>query len=261
MSDVAVAPETASTADPTGVVAYISVHDARRALEWYADAFGARPRGEPIVMPDGRIGHAELDLEGGVVMLSDPHPEIGVVAPMPGQGNSVTLHASVADVDALTERAVTAGAVLERPPGDNPYGRIAVLRDPFGHRWMLDTPVARAAAADEQGGQETEVAYLTMEVVDSAKARAFYGAVLGWRFSAGRVPDGWNVEGVTPMSGLSGGHRQATTVPMYRVDDIAAAVKRVRAAGGTASDPARQPYGVTADCTDDQGTRFYLGQL
>jgi predicted enzyme related to lactoylglutathione lyase len=48
---------------------------------------------------------------------------------------------------------------------------------------------------------------------------------------------------------------------MYLVDDIGAAVERVRAAGGTASDPERQPYGVTSDCVDDQGTRFYLGQL
>jgi predicted enzyme related to lactoylglutathione lyase len=48
---------------------------------------------------------------------------------------------------------------------------------------------------------------------------------------------------------------------MYRVDDIAAAVERVRAAGGTSTDPERQPYGVTADCADNQGTHFYLGTL
>jgi predicted enzyme related to lactoylglutathione lyase len=50
-------------------------------------------------------------------------------------------------------------------------------------------------------------------------------------------------------------------VPMYRVDDIAVAVERVRASGGEASDPERQPYGHTSTCADDQGTRFYLGQL
>ena len=48
---------------------------------------------------------------------------------------------------------------------------------------------------------------------------------------------------------------------MFAVDDIAAAVERVRAAGGTATDPERQPYGTTSDCTDDQGLRFYLGEL
>jgi uncharacterized protein len=48
-------------------------------------------------------------------------------------------------------------------------------------------------------------------------------------------------------------------VPMWKVDDVAAAVERVRAAGGTATDPERQPYGTTSEATDDQGVRFYLG--
>ena len=51
----------------------------------------------------------------------------------------------------------------------------------------------------------------------------------------------------------------AAVVPMWKVDDVAAAVERVRAAGGTATDPERQPYGTTAEGTDDQGVRFYLG--
>ncbi len=105
------------------------------------------------------------------------------------------------------------------------------------------------------------LAYVTMEVEDSSRARAFYGAVLGWRFAAGRVADGWQVEAVEPMVGLSGGHDRATVLPMYRVEDIAAAVARVRAAGGNATDPEAQPYGISATCVDDQGTRFYLGQL
>ena len=89
----------------------------------------------------------------------------------------------------------------------------------------------------------------------------FYGEVLGWRFSPGRVEEGWQVEYVVPMTGLSGGHRQATGVPMWLVEDIAAAVQRVRDAGGTSTEPQRQPYAVMADCTDDQGMHFYLGQL
>jgi len=63
-----------------------------------------------------------------------------------------------------------------------------------------------------------------------------------------------------PMIGLHGGHDRTTVLPMYRVDDIHAAAARVRSAGGTSTDPERQPYGLTAQCVDDQGTRFYLGQ-
>jgi predicted enzyme related to lactoylglutathione lyase len=48
---------------------------------------------------------------------------------------------------------------------------------------------------------------------------------------------------------------------MFRVDDIQAAVERVRAAGGTASEPRHEGYGIRAECADDQGVRFLVGQL
>jgi predicted enzyme related to lactoylglutathione lyase len=118
-----------------------------------------------------------------------------------------------------------------------------------------------AAPGRTPGAHHGDLTYITMEVVDSARARAFYSSVLGWRFSPGRVEDGWGVEDVAPMVGMAGGQAVATIVPMYRVDDIATAVERVRAAGGTATDPERQPYGVSSVGTDDQGTRFYLGEL
>jgi predicted enzyme related to lactoylglutathione lyase len=102
---------------------------------------------------------------------------------------------------------------------------------------------------------------MTFEVRDSARARAFFGSVLGWQFAPGRIADGWQIAEAVPMSGLSGGHAQTTIVPMYRVDDVAAAVAQIRAQGGEASDPSQQPYGITSDCTDGQGTRFYLGQF
>ena len=46
----------------------------------------------------------------------------------------------------------------------------------------------------------------------------------------------------------------------YRVDDIAAAVERVRAAGGRADEPVRRRFGLLADCVDDQGATFRLWQ-
>jgi len=64
------------------------------------------------------------------------------------------------------------------------------------------------------------------------------------------------------MAGVAGGSTQAVTVPMWTVDDIDAAVTRVREAGGTViEEPSTQSYGRSAQCTDDQGTRFYLGEL
>ncbi|MEV0839240.1 VOC family protein [Actinocatenispora sera] len=368
-------PEAATTPRPAAVP-YLAVADARAAIDWYTEVLGAVVDGEPVVMPDGRIGHAELAIGDGVLYLADEHPEIGVAAPRPNAA-AVSLVLPVGDADAVRAAAIDAGATGDRPPYDGYGERMAWIVDPFGHRWGLHSPLpaaepayrtgdvgyvslwvpdrdraarfyravlgwdvpagprrhvsgqlpaiglwstaegptlfccyavadARASAeavraaggragepipepfgtvvecVDDQGTafamyqppashvgarppangrRHGDLGYLTLEVVDSAKARAFYGSVLGWRFAPGSVPDGWQVEGPVPMTGLSGGHERATAVPLWRVDDVAAVVAAVRAHGGTASDPERQPYGLTADCADDQGLRFHLGQL
>jgi predicted enzyme related to lactoylglutathione lyase len=170
---------------------------------------------------------------------------------------------AVEDITAATARVTAAGGTAETPTAE-PYGIVADCTDDQGVRFALYQPpdgVSSRRSAPQAGGRRGDLVYVTMEVVDSARARAFYGSVLGWRFSGGRVTDGWQVDDVAPMVGMSGGHPTATTVPMYRVDDIAASVEVVRDAGGMATDPEAQPYGITATCTDDQGARFYLGQL
>lgn len=115
--------------------------DARAALAGYGEVLGAVQTHPPIMMPDGRVGHATLSLSGSELFLSDAHPEIGVVAPS-GRGNDVTLHLLVEDVDGLLRTASAREATVERPPEDTDFGRVAVLRDPFGHRWMLEQPAS-----------------------------------------------------------------------------------------------------------------------
>jgi PhnB protein len=122
----------------TSLTPYLCVSDARAALDWYTTHFGASVLVEPVVMPDGRVGHCELAVGDGRWMMADEHPEIQVEAPLPGRGAAVTLHLEVDDVDSLVEQAVRGGAVLHRGPEDNDVGRVAVLRDPFGHRWFLN---------------------------------------------------------------------------------------------------------------------------
>ncbi|MHC9296774.1 VOC family protein [Mycobacterium sp. LTG2003] len=364
----------ATSTTPPAAVPYLTVPDARAAIAWYIEALGAVQVGEPIVMDDGRIGHAELSLGGGVLYLADEYPEIGLRAPAP-QANSVSLMLHVPDTDAALERARTLGAHVQREPYENYGARSAAIIDPSGHRWMLSGPTtgsatpiqhgdvgyvsvwvpdaARAAAFyghvlgwtyDAATGQVTntkqhigifsvagrptmfccyavtdldgarqaitagggqpgqvrefgfgtvldatdpagtpfavfapapgtprpemngagpgELSYITYEVPDSTAFKAFYSRVLFWTFEPGRVDDGWGVQGSQPMSGMAGGSAAATTVPMWTVADVEAAVDRVREAGGTVlQEPAQQPYGFTAMCADDQGSRFYLGQF
>ena len=350
---------------------YLAVRDARAAIEWYTEVLGATARSAPVVMPDGRIGHAELSIGSSVLMLADEHADIGHVAPA-GGGSPVTLHLSVPDVDSVVATAVARGAELTRAPATAEYGRSATVVDPFGHRWLLMSDAVRAeslrpgdvayaslqvrdprsaaaffsavldweleadgsiagsvphqairdsdgeptlflclsvtdageavgrvraaggtAAAPEErpygivaecvddqgmafavwqptaapplragaaGWRHGDLTYVTLEVADSGRFRRFFSTVAGWEFAPGRVADGWQVSDVAPMCGIQGGHDAIVAVPMYVVADIAAAVGRVRAAGGTSTEPERQPYGISATCADDQGTRFYLIQ-
>jgi uncharacterized glyoxalase superfamily protein PhnB len=237
---------------------YLAVRDARTAIAWYVDALGARLVGDAYVMDDDRIGHAEVELSGTRFFLSDEHPELGVTAPEPGRV-PVTLVLAVADVDAAIARAADAGARVERPARDEPYGRTGVVVDPFGHRWMLQTP-ASGPAEPRPPICPGDPVYLTLQVPDGARARDFYGAVLDWSAVPGRVPDGWQVENTVPRVGISGRAERPGAVPVYAVDDIEVAVAAVRTAGGEAGEIERQPYGLIAECRDDQGLPFGLHQ-
>jgi PhnB protein len=118
---------------------YICVGDSRAAIEWYREHLGAEVTYEPIVMPDGRVGHCELAVDGARWMMSDAFDDAGVAPPDTERGNAVTLHLTVTDVDALCERVRDGGARIDRGPEDNPpIGRLAVFHDPFGHRWFLN---------------------------------------------------------------------------------------------------------------------------
>ncbi len=374
LNESTVEPEAAPTPPRPAAVPYLSVGNAREAIAWYVDTFGASLVGEMYEMDDGRIGHAELQIGDGVLYLADEYPELGLKAPDP-QASSVSLMLHVADTDATLERARERRAVVQREAYENYGARNATIIDPFGHRWMLSGPVTgspiqiqhgdvgyvavwtpdadRAAAfyghvlgwtydpethqvtntkehigiyavdgppnlfccyavADLDGARQAilagggtvddveqldfgavlggndslgrpfavyqpnpgeprpelngsgpgELSYITYEVADSAAFKAFYSRVLFWTFEPGRIADGWQVQQTHPMAGVAGGNARQMTVPMWTVEDVDAAVARVREAGGTVIDePSRQPYGKTAQCTDDQGSRFYLGEF
>jgi PhnB protein len=121
---------------------YVCCRNAAEAIEWYGEVFGAAPTGEPFVDGDGRIGHAEIAIDGAAIMLSDGYPEVGVVAPEPDRPATYSLSLYVPDVDATVAAAERAGATVQRPVEDQFYGaRMGVIVDPFGVRWMIATHV------------------------------------------------------------------------------------------------------------------------
>jgi PhnB protein len=142
--------DTATTSTLPDLLPYICVSPATDAIAWYRDVFGAvesiRYTGD-----DGRIGHAEMRFGNAMIMLSDPYPELDVRSPRELGGTPVTLHLTVPDVDAVREKAAAAGAIIRREPEDQSYGaRSMTLRDPFGHRWMVQTPTGSPTAEEVQ---------------------------------------------------------------------------------------------------------------
>jgi predicted enzyme related to lactoylglutathione lyase len=168
---------------------------------------------------------------------------------------SHSLHLEVDDVDAATDQARRFGAAVEREPADQPYGRASVIVDPFGHRWILLRRPAQVTRL-----RQGDVANVTIAAPDPNLAREFYEAVLQVPFSSSH-PGAWRTDQTTPpLSILPFEGAQAQAQLSYRVDDIAAAVERVRAAGGRADEPTRRAFGLLADCTDGQGATFRLFQ-
>ena len=120
---------------------YLHVDGAAAAIEFYERVFGARERLR-LPGPDGRLGHAELEIGDAVVMLADEHPDMGVRGPRSIGGTPVAIHVYVDDVDEVFQAALDAGASSRREVENRFYGdRAGEFEDPFGHRWSVATHV------------------------------------------------------------------------------------------------------------------------
>ncbi len=127
------------------VTPYLSLDDAARAIEWYQQAFGAKERAR-MNGPDGKIGHAEIEIGDSVVMLADTFPEAETKPPKELGGTTSSVFLYVDDVDAVVQRAVAAGATVTMEVADQFWGdRFGALRDPFGHSWSIATHVEDVA--------------------------------------------------------------------------------------------------------------------
>lgn len=120
---------------------YLIIKNASAAIDFYENAFGAT-----VVMrldgPGGAVGHAELKIGGGVLMLSEECGDAGWRGPQALGGSPVSLMFYVKDVDATFDRAIRHGAREIRPVENQFYGdRAGTLNDPFGHVWTVATHI------------------------------------------------------------------------------------------------------------------------
>lgn len=127
-------PDGYHTATP-----YLIVKGGSRAIDFYKQAFGATELMR-FPGPNGTIGHAEIRVGDSPIMLADEMPGMGYRSPAAYGGSSVSIMLYVQDVDKVVDRAVKAGAKVERPVTDQFYGdRNGTIQDPFGHIWTIAT--------------------------------------------------------------------------------------------------------------------------
>ncbi len=121
------------------VTPYLVVDDAAKAIDYYTKAFGAK---EAFRMngPDGKVGHAEIQIGNSMVMLADPNPHWGAKSAKEFGGSPVSLMVYVEDSDAVFKRAIASGSTQLKPVEDQFYGdRSGTLTDPFGLMWTIAT--------------------------------------------------------------------------------------------------------------------------
>jgi PhnB protein len=131
---------------------YINVKNAEAAIKFYEKAFGAKETGR-IIMPDGSIGHAEIQIGDSKIMLSEENTAWGNLSPLSIGGSPVCLCLYVEDVDAVFSRAISEGATItgEMQVKDQFYGdRTGSLTDPFGHKWSIMTHIEDVSFKDMQ---------------------------------------------------------------------------------------------------------------
>lgn len=127
------------------VTAYLTVHDAAGAIDFYTRAFGAV---EVMRMdgPDGKIGHAEIKIGNSHVMIGDENPAWGARSAKSIGGSPVQLMVYVDDVDTVFPRAIKEGGKEVQPLKNQFYGdRSGTLTDPYGISWTVSTHVEDVA--------------------------------------------------------------------------------------------------------------------
>ncbi|MGF6756718.1 VOC family protein [Paraburkholderia sp. GAS334] len=112
---------------------------AADAIEFYKKAFNAVELVR-LPAPDGKLMHASLRIGDAAIMLVDEAPQHQMVGPKTLKGTPVIIHLYVEDVDAVMQRAASAGATITMPAADMFWGdRYGQLEDPFGHHWSVAT--------------------------------------------------------------------------------------------------------------------------
>jgi PhnB protein len=127
----------------TTYVPVLSIKSGVSDIDFYKKAFGAIELWR-LNNHDGSVHVAAFEIDGAIFRL---HEEgAGSLSPDKADNTTVTIGLTADDVHAVVEQAVVAGAILESPVVDYPYGyRQGEIKDPFGHRWLIEKLLSQEA--------------------------------------------------------------------------------------------------------------------
>ncbi len=126
------------------------VKDGAAAIEFYKKAFGAEELYRLVDPESGQIGHAEITINGVLVMLGSEYPGVNQ-SPTTLGGTAVDLGLMSKDAKAAFERATAAGAEAVRPSREQFYGHLSGrVRDPFGHEWIISQELEKLSPEQMQ---------------------------------------------------------------------------------------------------------------
>jgi PhnB protein len=141
----------AGAAGAGGLSPYIAVRGAAEAIEFYKKAFGAAELFRLVDPASGKIGHAEMKIGNGLLMVSDEYPDFGALSPDSLGGSAAKLHIDVSDAEKTFESAKAAGATVLRKLELQFHGcKQGLLADPFGYSWFISQKVEAVTHAEMQ---------------------------------------------------------------------------------------------------------------
>ncbi len=146
------------------VTPMIMFKDARKAIEFYKRAIGARER-FAMPWPDGKgVMHAELLIGDSIIMMGEENPQADCKSAEAKGGSPVNFYIYLENVDEAFRRALDAGAESRAAVRDMFWGdRVGTVNDPFGYSWSLATHIKDPTPQELQEGAKAAFAKMARE--------------------------------------------------------------------------------------------------
>jgi predicted enzyme related to lactoylglutathione lyase len=196
---------------------------------------------------------------GGYRTWLDDGQGVGGLNPM-GQQAAWTTYVATDDADASAEKVGANGGTVIAPPMDvGSLGRMAVFTDPAGA--VFGVWQAGEMKGADKVNEPVSCCWNELHTGDREAAKAFYGAVFGWRAQDEEMGESTYTVfhvGERPIGGAGGEAEQPYWLVWFSVADADAAVAKAQELGGTAQwGPEDVPtVGRLAILRDPQGAVF-----